>query len=563
MPSPSFDFNNSPFGAWPKMGGGGIAKRPAPPPTPQEPDPEPLSPAAENPAPKDEPKVSLKNLAWSSPSVTLNEKSEVSLEADVPQSISHLTRIEMKAIAIPPNGKEEVVDRQEAFLKDGKARGQLTLFYPQHREGGALPASCKYVFSAKHKNSAEARSAALEAKQPFASQVRWEKPEEWFGHTIKLLANTCLKDGTEVTAKIASENGVALECKVKAAKGKLELPWTPCLCGVTAGADGKYPEKVEFYAELSYEGEKALPAGNFFLKAVGKTDSKSFSKDYTWGIFGVHSEFDQRLENGIADIQVRKTIMKAWPGYLVDMTAAGITGTAKGCPYEGNRWGRIIGAGDLPNQYHDGAKWKSMPAGFLPDDDMVSVYGFIKSGDKFKEGGEPASLWPEKFTEYDFDCAKYVRKRKDWIKDTDTRWSRKFLLRPKPCKHGTSTGGCGYPLDLKLELKKVDAWQAQTIAVCNGTFRSNAGCFSLEDPDINMVAHEVGHLVGMPDEYEGGGIDPAVNGDGAVNGIDTTTVMGNAMDKVKKRHYANFASMVGPQVGKKIGKDIAFMVGDL
>lgn len=109
---------------------------------------------------------------------------------------------------------------------------------------------------------------------------------------------------------------------------------------------------------------------------------------------------------------------------------------------------------------------------------------------------------------------------------------------------------------------RVETWQKHTIAVCNGEFRSNSGCFSMEDEDVNMAAHEVGHLIGMPDEYKCKGIDADVNGDGAVNGIDSTSIMGSSMDKVKKRHYANFATVTGIQVSEKLGRKIAFLAGD-
>jgi hypothetical protein len=85
---------------------------------------------------------------------------------------------------------------------------------------------------------------------------------------------------------------------------------------------------------------------------------------------------------------------------------------------------------------------------------------------------------------------------------------------------------------------------------------------ALEDPDISMAAHEIGHLVGMPDEYVDGAVDPNLNGDGAVKGIDETTIMGGRLNLVKKRHYANFSSVVEAQVEKKLGRKIGFHAAD-
>lgn len=508
------------------------------------------------------PKVVLKNPAWSVDKASFNDKVRVLVEAEVPPPLAHLTRIEFKLWALIPDGKREAVGKMEGHLKDGRAAGEVTLFYPQYRDGGNLLSACGYVFSAKHRESDEVESKALPVKQPFASKVRWDKAEEWFGLPVKLLADTCLKDGEEVTVKVASENGVALDAKAKAKKGKLEIPWTPCLCGVSPDAGGKYPEKVEFYAELSHGEERAVPEKNFFLKVVGETEYHTFAKDCVWGEYGAHAEFKQRLKKGSADVQVKKTIMKAWQGFMVDMTRAGLTGIVPGCPFDRQRWGRVKGKGETPNQYHDGSQWLPMPKGFTPRDKEFSAYGFIQSGGHFILGGIPRAYWPDKFLDYDFDKPAYVKKRQDWKQDTDSRWSRKFLLRPHSCRKGSGSGGCGYHLDLALELNRIETWQEHAITICKGHFRSNAGCFSLEEPRIAMAAHEVGHLVGMPDEYVDGGIDPTLNGDGATKGIDSTTLMGQSLDRIKKRHYANFASVADLQVERKIGRKTGFVPAD-
>lgn len=79
-----------------------------------------------------------------------------------------------------------------------------------------------------------------------------------------------------------------------------------------------------------------------------------------------------------------------------------------------------------------------------------------------------------------------------------------------------------------------------------------------------MCAHEVGHLVGQPDEYEGGAVDVAVNGDGAKEGLDNTTLMGGDLadpnNQIKVRHYANFAVQMRKVYKTNLGKDEEWMV---
>jgi hypothetical protein len=83
--------------------------------------------------------------------------------------------------------------------------------------------------------------------------------------------------------------------------------------------------------------------------------------------------------------------------------------------------------------------------------------------------------------------------------------------------------------------------------------RSEANVWSLADTSM-MPSHEFGHHLGNPDEYAGANVDTSLNGDGAVNGIDANSIMGQNMTTVKVRHYrticTHLASMVSAQVGR-------------
>jgi hypothetical protein len=59
-------------------------------------------------------------------------------------------------------------------------------------------------------------------------------------------------------------------------------------------------------------------------------------------------------------------------------------------------------------------------------------------------------------------------------------------------------------------------------------------------------------------------VDTAVNGDGAVNGLDATTLMGGDLvdphNQIKIRHYSNFAAMAQVLAKNNGGKDEEWIV---
>ena len=61
-----------------------------------------------------------------------------------------------------------------------------------------------------------------------------------------------------------------------------------------------------------------------------------------------------------------------------------------------------------------------------------------------------------------------------------------------------------------------------------------------------------------PDEYAGGAVDTSINGDGAVNGIDADSIMGQNLTKTKRRHYGPFGKLTAKLYKKKSGKTVTF-----
>ncbi|MDB5103566.1 MAG: hypothetical protein JWP91_1255 [Fibrobacteres bacterium] len=145
-----------------KGGGAGRSRKAVPEAVVEEDPPEAL---VEPPKAKPEPTVTLSNPAWGGEKPLFNEKISVSVQAVVPEEIAHLTRIEFKLIALPPNGKrEDIRPVQSGHLADGIAKAEFTLYIPQYREDGKQPEECKYIFTAKHSKSKEIESPSVIAK---------------------------------------------------------------------------------------------------------------------------------------------------------------------------------------------------------------------------------------------------------------------------------------------------------------------------------------------------------------------------------------------------------------
>ncbi len=294
------------------------------------------------------------------------------------------------------------------------------------------------------------------------------------------------------------------------------------------------------------------------VESMAEAPEDTFTASHNWSGFTMNPSFKQKIVKFVCKVSVHFDILKCWGAYWVNLTSAGVTGTAGGCPWAGHRWARATGANAMaPNEYHDGTAWRALPAGFALTGTNHSAIGFYKSGASFvsTSGG----TWPGTFADYNFNSKKYKKRRKAWIDSTHEVWSHKFHIRRKTCKSSKGTRCCIYTVDVALSFTTVNAHAAGVIAVCPGALRSNASIWFLDDSRIEVAAHEAGHHMDNPDEYAGGAVDPSLNGDGAVNGIDADCIMGANLTKVKKRHYHAFCAMVKKLIKAKYGRDYDYI----
>lgn len=162
-------------------GGGGGRAKPA---TNADPEPlgeeqTPLEPVKEEQ--KKKPKVRLFDPKWTVDRASFGDKARFSVGAELPDESKHLTRVVFTLFTKLPNGKKERIDGNEGYLKDGKAEQEFTLYPPNASQDGNRPQQCAYVFTAKHRDSAEIESPVLPVERPKCNDTPDPAPEEELG----------------------------------------------------------------------------------------------------------------------------------------------------------------------------------------------------------------------------------------------------------------------------------------------------------------------------------------------------------------------------------------------
>ena len=307
-------------------------------------------------------------------------------------------------------------------------------------------------------------------------------------------------------------------------------------------------------------GGPATGEGILQVDALLEGDSESFDETRTWSGFTNHSRWNQRIEGFENKVDESFNVRKAWGATKIDLTGF-VTGQAGGCPEDNHRWGRSINLNQMaPDEYYDGTAWVALPVGFVPGATNYFGSTFTQNGTQFdaRYGG----TWPEAFADYDFNSAAYTQKRSDWRQRTHDVWSDQFHIRRKECKSAAGVRCCLYTVDVQLTLTEVATGNDGVLFLAPGGWRSDAANWAMDDPNLQTAAHEAGHLLDNPDEYVNGGVDPAINGDGAVNGIDDDSIMGQNLTVVKKRHYGGLVTMNKRIVKTKYGLDYDYEAVD-
>jgi len=238
-------------------------------------------------------------------------------------------------------------------------------------------------------------------------------------------------------------------------------------------------------------------------------------------------------------------------GGLIGLTFA--TNPAR--EYSGGDWRFAQRPAVGPMQYWNGAAWVAVPVAWTQQlgvrNRLLDMAVWTEAGVNRTQYGTLA--WPGVVPPWqpaDVALAATVLPR--WTTAINTTWTNKFDLERIECR-STETQCCRYKTRCAVAFNQVAAKTDTNIVLAPNRGRSEANVWSMQGGDV-MPTHEFGHHLGNPDEYAGAGVDTSLNGDGAVNGIDPNSIMGQNMTTVKARHYRticqHLAAMVSAQVGR-------------
>lgn len=306
------------------------------------------------------------------------------------------------------------------------------------------------------------------------------------------------------------------------------------------------------------------PAKTIDLKvsAAGASSTKPLQVRFAPSVAKTeHQESYHRFALSAADYVItlfaEVRYVKGWGAEVVNLrnhVPAGTGGLldAEGFAYPGYRWTKVQAG---KRKFWDGASWQDFPAGYvLIDADYFGV-GIIKKGNDFVS--VHGAKWPGQLDDWDPEHGAKAEKIKTWIAEIEKTWTGKFDLRRKDCPSADSSC-CRYRIVMKASFTRVETPGPGTIVLADGNIRSNTSLFYIDEPRLPMVAHEVGHYLGNPDEYAGAVLETSLNDDGATAGIDPNSIMGQNMTTVKKRHFRTIQRVFADAVARDYGRTFSF-----
>ncbi len=317
-------------------------------------------------------------------------------------------------------------------------------------------------------------------------------------------------------------------------------------------------------AGTNYESERTLDA-----VAVGQTTPTAIRLRFIPNLAQARcttgrARFSVTVTNYVAEVGGTINYVPGWLRFCMQLDATVPAGTGGDIglafavnaahEYSGGGWryAQRTRAGSM--QYWNGAAWTNVPVAWTQ---RVGVRNRLLDMAIWREGTTDKTqygtlAWPGTVPAWGpTETALAARVLPQWTAQINATWTDKFDLKRQECR-STEPQCCRYKTRCRVTFNQT-ATKGTGIVLAGNSGRSEANVWSLVDTTA-MPSHEFGHHLGNPDEYAGAGVDTSLNGDGAVNGIDANSIMGQNMTTVKRRHYTticqHLATMVGAQVNR-------------
>ncbi len=326
--------------------------------------------------------------------------------------------------------------------------------------------------------------------------------------------------------------------------GRLYTIWN-----ARGAADDKLDGNIRFKVHTDLVAEAAASSNLLQLRRMPDLASAHFDES--------RSHFDVATNDRTVKISSNIKYLKGWGASVVNLGASAPQGNAgavaafnvQGGPYW---WMKQVRG---RNKYWNGNAWVNLPRRFVLHDGNNFCVGFYKQGNNYtcQYGG----TWPERFADWNIDSPPNRRRITQWRDNIITTWNNKFDIKRRGCQSGADWC-CRYQTEFDVSFEKKNALSAGTLIVAPGNIRSNDSLWFLAEPRLAVAAHEFGHHLGNPDEYAGAAIDASLNGDGAVNGIDADSIMGQNLTHVKWRHFRTICRHLAQMVKDQTGLDYRY-----